>query len=134
MNPYHSNGHTIAPAGPVSPGVDSYGEDSAVEDQSNPFFGAKLPPVPPIDGKLKLAKKPGLKAAKSTNSIRSNQSDRAQSVDSEGPSKSGGATKAKLKRSQSADKKKKAGRACASCQKAHLTCDDGEWPVEFGGG
>jgi hypothetical protein len=128
MSLYHPHGHTIAPAGPVSPGLDSYGDDSAAEDQSNPFFGAQLPPVPPIDGKPKLAKKPALKAVKSSHSVRSNQSDRAMSVDSEAPSKSGGA-KAKPKRSQSADKKKKAGRACASCQKAHLTCDDGESPA-----
>lgn len=29
-------------------------------------------------------------------------------------------------RKPAGDKKKKAGRACAACQKAHLTCDDGE--------
>lgn len=29
-------------------------------------------------------------------------------------------------RKQGGDKKKKAGRACAACQKAHLTCDDGQ--------
>lgn len=30
------------------------------------------------------------------------------------------------------DKKKKAGRACAACQKAHLTCDDGQFVSHFG--
>ena len=127
MNLYQPNGQTTAPTGPISPGLDSYGDDSAAEDPAAAFFGAQLPPVPPIDGPPKLAKKPALKAARSAQSVRSNQSERAMSVDSEAPGKGGGA-KAKTKRSQSADKKKKAGRACASCQKAHLTCDDGELP------
>lgn len=33
---------------------------------------------------------------------------------------------APIKKKKSASKKKKANRACAACQKAHLTCDDGE--------
>lgn len=33
---------------------------------------------------------------------------------------------APIRKKKSASKKKKANRACAACQKAHLTCDDGE--------
>lgn len=126
MNSYHTNGQTTAPTGPISPGLESYGEDSAAEDRPTTYYTGPLPPVPPIEHNGKLLNKPRLKAAKSSQSVRSAQSERGQSVESEAPSKSGGPTKAKLKRSQSADKKKKAGRACASCQKAHLTCDDGK--------
>lgn len=125
MNLYQTNVATTAPTGAISPGDDSYGEDSGAEDHAGSFFGSQLPPVPTIDANGKPFKKPTLRIAKPTQSVRSNQSERAQSVDSDAPSKSGGTTKSKLKRSQSADKKKKAGRACASCQKAHLTCDDG---------
>ncbi|KAI5476983.1 transcription factor, partial [Pseudohyphozyma bogoriensis] len=42
-----------------------------------------------------------------------------------GPGGAAGATTKKAKGKKSGDKKKKAGRACGVCQKAHLTCDDG---------
>lgn len=46
--------------------------------------------------------------------------------DEEGQSEVDGVKKPKAKpKRPPGDKKKKAGRACAACQKAHLTCDDG---------
>lgn len=54
----------------------------------------------------------------------------ASSVNGDEPGQGGGSASKKkktagAKRQQNGEKKKKAGRACAACQKAHLTCDDG---------